>query len=176
MRIKMLSYARLKNIIIAKMTTHFPLLGKRFTDAFSPIETKGVPWAPLIKPLIDCKVAMVTTAGVHHKNQQPFDMNDPDGDPTYRILDVTRPITELMVTHDYYDHSGADKDINIVFPVQRLLEFESEGHIGKLAEIHFGVMGHIVGPHTKTFLKQIAPEVARKLNEDNVDVVLLTPG
>ncbi len=173
---KMLSFTRAKNQITAKMTTRFPYLAKRFTEAISPVQTKGVPWTPVRKPLAECKVALVTTAGVHHRGQLPFDMNDPDGDPTFRVIDASRPISDLTITHDYYDHSDADKDINIVFPIQRLWEPECEGFIGRLAKNHYGFMGHIVGPHIQTLVNQSAPEVARRLKLDAADAVLLTPG
>jgi D-proline reductase (dithiol) PrdB len=121
-------------------------------------------------------VVLVTTAGVHHRDQKPFDMDDPDGDPTFRVIDVSRPINDLMITHDYYDHSDADRDINIVFPIQRVQELKSEGIIGDIATTHYGFMGHIVGRHIQTLLNQNAPEVAQRLKRDNVDAVLLIPG
>jgi len=121
-------------------------------------------------------VAVVTTSGVHHRDQEPFDMNDSYGDPTFRAIDVQRPLRDLMITHDYYDHSDADKDINIVFPIERLQEMELEGVIGKVADTHYGFMGHIEGPHIHTLINKMAPAVAKRLREDDVDVVLLTPG
>ena len=81
-----------------------------------------------------------------------------------------------MITHDYYDHADADKDINIVFPVERLKEFEKDGIIGRVANIHYGFMGHITGRHIPELITRIAPEVARNLKEEKVDIVLLTPG
>jgi len=126
--------------------------------------------------LVDCKVAMVTTAGVHHRDQPPFDMRDPDGDPSFRAIDVSRPVCNLMITHDYYDHRDADKDINVVFPIQRLRELERDGIIGEIASTHYGFMGHILGAYVQTLVNRSAPEVARRLKEDGVDVVLLTPG
>jgi len=119
---------------------------------------------------------MVTTAGVHHRDQSPFDMRDPDGDPSFRAIDESRPVSDLMITHDYYDHRDADKDINIVFPIQRLRELEIEGIIGKIADTHYGFMGHILGEHVQPLVNRSAPQVARRLKEDGVDVVLLTPG
>ena len=173
---RMMTISRVKNRTIARLTTRFPSLAKRFIDAFSPLETEGVPWTPLGKPLADCRVAVVTTAGVHHRDQPPFDMADPDGDPTFRIIDVSLPLSDLMITHDYYDHTDADRDINIVFPIQRLWELESDGLIGGVVSTHYGFMGHIVGRHIHTLVTQTAPEVARSLKKDEVDVVLLTPG
>jgi D-proline reductase (dithiol) PrdB len=171
----MSSLSRYKNQSIAKLNTRFPYLGKRFTDVFAPLETGGIPWAPIHKPLARCKLAVVTTAGVHHKGQLGFNMIDPDGDPLFRVISVSRPISDLTITHDYYDHSDAEKDINIVFPIQRLWELEREGIIGKVARIHYGFMGHILGEHIQTLINQTAPEVAQILKKDGVDAVLLTP-
>jgi len=36
-------------------------------------------------------------------------------------------------------------------------------------------MGHIDGRHISTLVETSAPEVARKLQKDQVDLVLLTP-
>ena len=172
----MTNLSRLKNKIIAKAITRFPSFSKRFTDGYSVYETQGeIPWAPLEKELKDCKLALVSTCGVHHIDQEPFDMNDPDGDPSFRAIDLTKPLRDLIITHDYYDHSDADKDINIVFPVERLKEFETEGLIGKLSSTHFGFMGHIAGAYIITLINESAPAVANRLKADDVDVVLLTP-
>jgi D-proline reductase (dithiol) PrdB len=172
-----LSFSSLKNQAIAKVTTRFPSLAEKFIDGFSPVEPLGgVPWCPPKRPLAQSKVALVTTAGVHHRDQRPFDMKDPDGDPSFRVIDASSPLRDLMVTHDYYDHSDADRDINIVFPIERLWELEKEGLIGEVARTHYGFMGHILGRHIQTLLNLSAPEAAKRLKLDDVDIVLLTPG
>ena len=173
---KKLSLSRFKNQTIAKVTSRFPSLGKRVSDAFSTVQTRGVPWTPPRKLLSECKVALVTTAGVHHRDQPPFDMHDREGDPSFRVIDAFRPASDLMITHDYYNHSDADQDINIVFPVERLKELEREGVIGQAARFHYAFMGHIVGRHIKTLVNESAPDVTGKLKADAIDIVLLTPG
>jgi len=167
---------RIKNRLIAKILTHFPLLVKLLTGLYKPMESEGIPWTPLKKALRDSTLAVVTTAGVHDKAQKHFDMVDPNGDPTFRTIDISKPLTNLMITHDYYDHTDADKDINVVFPIDRLREFEKEGTIGRLPDWHYGFMGHILGPHIETLIKITAPEVANRLKSDRIDIVLLTPG
>jgi D-proline reductase (dithiol) PrdB len=174
--VKKLSLSRFKNQTIAKVTSRFPSLGKRVSEAFSPLEMEGVPWTPLGKSLPECKVALVTTAGVHHRDQPPFDMHDREGDPSFRVIDAFRPVSDLMITHDYYDHSDADQDINIVFPVERLKELEREGVIGQAARFHYAFMGHIVGRHIKTLVNESAADVTGKLKAEAIDIVLLTPG
>ena len=167
---------RIKNRIIAKILTRYPLLVKLLTDLYKPRESEGIPWTPVKKPLHQSTIAVVTTAGVHDKTQKYFDMTDPNGDPTFRAIDISKPLTDLMITHDYYDHTDADKDINIVFPIERLREFDKAGITGKLSDRNYGFMGHILGPHIDTLIKVTAPDVAHRLKSDDVDIVLLTPG
>jgi D-proline reductase (dithiol) PrdB len=171
-----MNLGRFKNIVIAKVITRFPSLADRFVAAYTPWESEEIPWTPVKKALLHSRIAIVTTAGVHHRDQKPFDMQDREGDPSYRTIDLWKPLPELMITHDYYDHTDADKDINIVFPIERLKEFERLGLIGHVSDIHYGFMGHITGRHIPALINKIAPEVARKLHEDNIDAVLLTPG
>jgi D-proline reductase (dithiol) PrdB len=168
--------SRLKNRFLAKILTRFPLLAKYSIASYDPAESTTVPWTPLKKPLNDCSVALVTTAGVHQRDQRPFDMTDPNGDPSFRAIETTKPLSDLTITHDYYDHGDADRDMNIVFPLERLREFETLGIVRAVADIHYGFMGHILGPHLRTLVTDTAPDVARLLKAGNVDVVLLTPG
>jgi D-proline reductase (dithiol) PrdB len=171
-----MSFNRFKNQFIAKVITRFPSIAERFTAFYKPWKAADIPWTPMTKALGTSTIAIITTAGVHHREQEPFDMRDPDGDPSFRVIDFRKPLSSLMITHDYYDHSDADKDINIVFPLERLKEFEQEGRIGHVAELHYGFMGHITGRHIPTLINKSASEVARSLKKTNVDIVLLTPG
>ncbi len=171
-----MSFNRFKNQFIAKVITRFPSIAERFTASYKPWKSADIPWTPMTKAFATSTIAIVTTAGVHHREQEPFDMTDPNGDPSFRVIDFRKPLSSLMITHDYYDHSDADKDINIVFPLERLKEFEQEGRIGHVAELHYGFMGHITGRHIPTLINKSASEVARSLKKINVDIVLLTPG
>lgn len=134
-----------------------------------------IPWAPLRKSLADCTVALVTTAGVHLAGDVPFDMEDRRGDPTYREIPGGTRARDLVVTHDYYDHGDADRDANVVFPIDRLREMAEGGEIGRVAPAHYAFMGHVLDPHLATLRERTAPEVARKLVGAGVDLVLLSP-
>ena len=167
---------RLKNQLIAKVITRFPSLAQRFITAYEPWESgEPAPWTPVSKPLRECRLAVVTTSGVHHPDQQPFDMQDSEGDPTFRVIDSSSIADSYQITHDYYDHSDAEKDINIIFPVERLQELQQEGVIGELADRHYSFMGHIDGHHIATLVSRSAKQVIQQLRQDAVDVVLLTP-
>ena len=168
---------RIKNRGLAALATAFPSLGERFAAGYRAERQEGdVPWAPLRKPLTAATIALVTTAGVHHRSQAPYDMNDRDGDPSFRELDLTLPLDSLMITHDYYDHADADRDLNVVLPVERLRELAAAGEIGGLAPRAYAFMGHITGPHLETLKRRTAPAVAARLRAARVDAVLLAPG
>lgn len=168
---------RFKNRLIAKVITRWPSLAKGLIENYKARSTEdAIPWATLSKPLSKCTVALVTTGGVHLKGQPIFDMHDPDGDPSFRIIEKGVPMDQLMITHDYYDHADADRDLNIVMPIQRLREFVSAGVLGAEAPFHLGFMGHITGPHLETLIARTAPEAARMLRKAGVDVLLGSPG
>lgn len=170
-------HVRLKNRLIAKLVTRFVGLAHRFTDAYTPRKSHGdIPWKLLAKQIRHCKIAVVTTAGIHHRSQRPFDMHDPDGDPSWRKLDGDSLFSDFMITHDYYDHKDAEQDPNIILPIHRLQEFAAEGRIGSLARFHYSFMGHIDGRHIATLINETSREVALRLRDDDVDLVLLTPG
>jgi len=167
---------RFINRFFAKLNTRFPSLFDRAVKKPAVMTFADVPWSPLAKPLNACKVALVTTAGVHLLGQTPFDMLDRDGDASWRELPSATPIADYMITHDYYDHSDADRDINIVFPIERLRELKDTGLIGSLAEVNYGFMGHIDGRHIETLMKKTALQVGAALKAQGVDAVILTPG
>lgn len=167
---------RMKNRAFARLYGRFPSVSKLPEEALEVLDSGPIPWALPSKPLSESRVAIVTTAGLHLKEDAPFDMDDPSGDPTFRALPSGRPASDFTITHDYYDHSDAEKDINIVFPVQRLRELVDVGFAGSAAGRNFGFMGHIMGPKARILTGESAPQVARLLKEDAVDAVLLTPG
>lgn len=162
--------------VITKIFSRFPAVSAMWAKKFQAHRVEGIPWTPFVKELSRCKVAIVTTAGVHLKGRKPFDMEDNEGDPTFREVPRDAPRSCLTITHKYYDHTDADRDINIIFPVDRLSEMKERGEIGDVAEIHYSFMGHILGRHIKTLVEKTAPEVAGRLKGNNVDIVLLTPG
>lgn len=127
--------------------------------------------APIKKSLSQSRVAFITTAGVHLKDQKPFDIG---GDHTFRIIDGDIDFNKLTITHTHYDTSDAMKDINCVFPLERLRELESEGYIGSVSQRHFGLMGYI--PDVKSLTHISAPQIADILLEDKVDIAILSPG
>ena len=122
------------------------------------------------KPLSACRLALVTTGGVHLPGDARFDIDDPSGDCSYR--EVPAGAETLTWTHAYY-RPGEASDLDSVFPLWTLRRLVAEGLIGELNRRHFSFMGAI---HDPAPLRGVTvPEVARELAGDGVDVALLTP-
>jgi D-proline reductase (dithiol) PrdB len=169
-------FSRTKNRLLALAATRIPTVAKKFIAGYQPQESTGeIPWSRPRKPLHQARLALVTTSGIHHRRQQPFDMQDADGDPSFREINGATIFNDFQITHDYYDHSDARKDPNIIFPLDRINELSEEGIIGSAAATHYSLMGHIDGEHIATLVNKSARQIAAKLKGDQVDLVLLTP-
>jgi D-proline reductase (dithiol) PrdB len=128
----------------------------------------NVPWTLPRKPISESTVVLVSTGGVHLKTDHPFNLN---GDPTFPVIPKGAEAADLAISHQAYDRTDALRDINLVFPIERLRELEAEHAIGRLAEEHygFGLM-----PSAKRLMPAIK-EVARRISEAGVDLALLVP-
>lgn len=157
------------------LATNVPALADRLVNSLQPLEFDDTPWTKVSKPLMESNLAIVTTAGLHHPNQQPFEMANPNGDPSFRVLDSDTIESNYTITHDYYDHRDARQDLNVIFPLTRLKEMRAAGCIGATALRHISFMGHIRQPHIRTLISDTAPAAAGLLKREGVDVVLLTP-
>ncbi len=136
---------------------------------------KCVPFTPLDRPLVKCSVALVTAAGVHRRDQEPFNIADDLGDLSFRVIGGEDASADLMVTHHHYDHSDADQDINVVFPLEILRELVADGVIGQVAREHVGYMGYTM--QLKQMYEQTAPAIAEQIDrKSKADVVVLTGG
>ncbi len=152
-----------------------PWVRQRWEEKFTPVTSEAIPWTPLTKPLARCTIALITTGGVHLKNDAPFNMDDKDGDPSYRTIPSTATKSDLMITHDYYDHTDADSDINLVLPIDILRACQEEGIVGRSSEFFYSLMGHIVLPHLPYLVEKTAKEIATALQGQGVDIVFLVP-
>ena len=140
------------------------------SEIFVPVTPPPV-WAPVTKPLKDMVIAIATAAGVHHKDDKRFNLA---GDFTFRVIKDTMPSSELMVSHGGYDNGDVNKDINCMFPIDRLHELAKDGVTKGVAPVHFGFMGG--GGNQEKFKNETGPEIARQLKEEGVDAVILTAG
>lgn len=140
------------------------------SEIFVPITPPPV-WTPVTKELKDMKVAIATAAGVHVKSDKRFNLA---GDFTFRTIPGDVNSRNLMVSHGGYDNGDVNKDINCMFPIDRLTELAKEGFIKAVAPTHIGFMGG--GGNQQKFREETGPTIAKILKDEGVDAVLMTAG
>ena len=139
------------------------------------LSRKCVPFTPFDRALAKSTIAIVTAGGVHLKDQEPFNIADEMGDLGYRVMPQDVDSSQLMVTHHHYDHTEADTDINVVFPIDVLRDLQTEGFIEGIAKKHVGYMGYTM--QLKAMYEGTAPEIANEIDKGSrADAVILTGG
>lgn len=120
-------------------------------------------------PLSQRRVAMVSTAGLHRRDDRPFTIMSGD----YRIIPGALAANDLVMSHisTNFDRTGFQQDWNVVFPLDRLRELADQGRIGSVADFHYSFMGAT----DPKLMEPTARDLAGLLKKDRVDGVLLVP-
>ena len=118
------------------------------------------------------RIAIVTTAGLHVRSDQPFDSGGAGID--YRVIPGDATPADLVMSHASvnFDRTGFQSDWNVVFPLDRLKELARDKVVGSAAAFHYSFMGAI--PQVTRYEPK-ARELAAILKADNVDAVVLSP-
>jgi len=131
------------------------------------------PFTPIKKPLEESCIALIASSGIFRDDQEPF---EPDGWPVnevgLRLIPKETYAKRLKMHYNYYDHRDAVKDINCVFPLERLLDLEKEGVIGRLAPSMISLgMGRTY--KRSLIFKTLVPKIMEALHEQGVEGVLV---
>jgi len=120
-------------------------------------------------PLSQRRVAMISTAGLHHRDDRPFTIMSGD----YRIIPGSIAANELVMSHisTNFDRTGFQQDWNLVFPLDRLRELADQGIIGSVADFHYSFMGAT----DPKLMEPTARDLAGLLKKDRVNAILLVP-
>ncbi|MGE3074803.1 MAG: glycine/sarcosine/betaine reductase selenoprotein B family protein [Dehalococcoidia bacterium] len=146
----------------------------------TPASDEPEAWTPLPKPLNKCSVALMTSAGIFLKDsQEGFDeerewANPEWGDPTYRVIPRTVRQDQIGCSHLHINRTDLLEDVDVVLPLRAFSALESEGRIGALADEHYSFMGY-QERKLLDWRNVQGPEVAARLKEQKVDVLLLAP-
>ena len=148
---------------------------RQMLQFFPCMESEEVPWSPLSKPLSQSTAAIVTTAGLHLRDDKPFNRDHPGGESTYRVIPSGSDPADIVQSHFSigFDRTAIYRDINITFPMDRVRELAERGVIGSVAPNHYSFMGAL--RDCTVVAEQTGPEVAQRLKSEGVDLVLLTP-
>lgn len=131
----------------------------------------SAPFVRLKRPLSASKLALVTTAGIHLRDDQPFK----GGDQSFRAIPSDTPPAHIIQSHSSigFDRTAIQRDLNVVFPIDRMRDLVASHEVGSLANTYYSFMGAQRPPYNR-LLDDTGPEVARRLLADGVEVVFLT--
>jgi D-proline reductase (dithiol) PrdB len=129
------------------------------------------PSAPFVtgRKLSGRRVAIVSSAGIHRRGEPPM----MPGANEFRELPAPLSSSDVVMTHVSvnYDRTGFQRDINTVYPIDRLRELAALGVIGSVADTHYAVMG----ANDPKQWDALADQLVDRLRQDRVDAVLLSP-
>ena len=129
--------------------------------------------AKLSKPLSESRLTFVSTAGVQLGGTIPFDTVHPVGDYTFRRVPSNSKTTDLEIHQLKYPTFGANRDLNVIFPIERLRELVAEKFIGSLTTNFFSFIGYNMD--AERFENTLAEDIAEAVKAENTDVALLSP-
>ncbi|MEW6156895.1 MAG: glycine/sarcosine/betaine reductase selenoprotein B family protein [Verrucomicrobiota bacterium] len=162
------------NVVMGDLS-EFSLAIRLFLKAYPWRRIDPVPWAALMKPLNQCRLALVTSAGFVAPGQAPFDVSVRGGDYSFREIPDAIELRALGEFHrsESFDHTGIQADANLALPLDRLHELVRAGRVGSANHRHLSFMGSITAPGR--LIRETTPQAARLLVEDGVDAALLVP-
>ena len=120
-------------------------------------------------PLSDRRVAIVSSAALIHRGDNPF----PFGSGEYRAVPGNWRNDDILISHVSinFDRAGFQRDLNVVFPIDRLRDLAAEGAIGSVAATHYTIMGST----DPAAMVESADGIAAALLADHCNAVVLAP-
>lgn len=147
-------------------------INERYPGSLTTKE-ETVTLAKLVKPLSECRLAFVSSAGVQPKGTLPFDVVHPVGDYTFRRVPSTADPEDLEIHQLKYPTDGAHRDLNVIFPLTRLQELAAEGVVRSLTEHLFSFIGYNMDPDLLE--RTLAEDIATAVVDERADIALLAP-
>ena len=152
---------------------------RKIMQAWAARQEPGViPFTRLRKPLRECTVALVSTAGIARNDDRPFDQkgerrNPWWGDPSFRRIPLGTTEKDIRVYHLHIDPRFGEADLDVLLPMRRLAELASERVVGRPAPTHYSFMGYLL--ETTELEQKTAPAIAASMQDEGVDAVVLVP-
>jgi D-proline reductase (dithiol) PrdB len=132
-----------------------------------------VPLTRVARPLPECRLTFVSSAGVQPKGSMPFDVVHPVGDYSFRCVPSQSRPADLEIHQIKYPTHGALRDLNVIFPIERLQELSAEGMIGPLTPNFFSFIGYNMDP--ERLERTLAEDIASAVLAQGADICLLCP-
>jgi D-proline reductase (dithiol) PrdB len=139
---------------------------------------REVPWTPLGKPLAQATVALVSSAAVAMREDQPFDQDKERRDPwhpdeSYRLIKCEATEQDVHLYHLHINTDFGEQDLDCVMPLRSLKELEEAGEVGRSAPTHYSFQGFVLKP--RELLEESVPAMIHQMKAEGVDAAVLVP-
>jgi D-proline reductase (dithiol) PrdB len=159
---------------MARTRAYYQALG--YAEPYRWAHFADVPFAPLRKPLKECRIGLVTTAALYDPargDQGPGAAYNAGAKFHRAYAHSIEGEPDVRISHVTYDrtHTTAE-DPNSWFPLAQLKRADAEGRIGSVAPRFYGA------PTTRTqrsTLERDAPDILALMHDDKVDAAVLVP-
>jgi len=137
------------------------------------VENINAPFAPMRRALPMLNLALISSAGAYIDGTQAFDVEARDGDASYKEIPIEVEAADLLYAGRGYDATAVREDRNVQIPIDRLVEYEGNGVIGRLNNVWWSLNGWI--PNAQIVAEQLAPQIAERVARYEVQAALLIP-
>lgn len=137
------------------------------------IKNRRAPFTPARRALPMLNLALISSAGAYIDGTPPFDTGSTSGDTTFKEIPIEVEASDLRFAARGYDPAAVLEDANSELPVERLLEFESNGIIGQLNPVFWSFSGFI--PEASMLVEEFIPKLVQRVKRYEVQAALLVP-
>ncbi len=137
------------------------------------VENRRAPFKPMGRALPMLNLALITSAGAYIDGSEPFDVNVPGGDASFREIPTLIEAEDLRWAARGYDPAAVQADMNAQVPLERLFEFEGNGIIGQLNPVFWSFCGYI--PSAGRFAENTLPQLVERVKRYSAQAALLIP-
>jgi D-proline reductase (dithiol) PrdB len=120
-------------------------------------------------PLAQRRIAILSSAALIQRGDKPF----PFGSGECRFVSADISAGDLLISHVSinFDRAGWQRDINVVYPIDRLRDLAALGEIGGVADTHYTVMGST----DPAAMEEAVDQIEGQLRQERIDSILLSP-
>ena len=137
------------------------------------VNNRRAPFTPARRALPMLNLALISSAGAYIDGTPAFDTSSSIGDLSFKEIPVEVEASDLRFAARGYDPAAVQQDVNTQLPIERLLEFESNGIIGQLNPVFWSFSGFI--PDAGKLVDELVPKLIERVLRYEVQAVLLIP-
>lgn len=137
------------------------------------VENIHAPFTPARRALPLTNLALISSAGAYIDGMPAFDLDSQDGDLNFREIPIEVEAEDLLYAAKGYDPAAVRQDRNALIPIERLLEYEANGVIGKLNNVWWSLSSYL--PNAQKVAEELAPRLAERLMHYEIQAALFIP-